>query len=221
LGEVFKGLRYDANLSLARLYMLDRFVTALIRPAVGAAARALVRARVGANSLTLVGFGIGLVAAFLIAGHAYYAGAAAIFSSRLCDALDGAVARLTQATDAGGFLDIALDFVFYASIPLAFAVADPVHNALAAAVLLAAFIGTGTSFLAFAVMAAKRGITSLDYPDKSFYFLGGLTEATETLAFFAAMCVWPQHFATLAYVFAALCVITTGTRIWWGWRTFS
>ena len=201
--------------------MLDRFVTALIRPAVGVAARALVRARIGANSLTLMGFGIGLVAAFLIAGHAYYAGAAAIFASRFCDALDGAVARLTQATDAGGFLDIALDFVFYASIPLAFAVANPAHNALAAAVLLAAFIGTGTSFLAFAVMAAKRGITSLDYPDKSFYFLGGLTEATETLAFFTAMCVWPQHFATLAYVFAALCVITTGTRIWWGWRTFS
>jgi len=221
LGEVFKGLRYDANLCTDRLYMLDRFVTALIRPAVGAAARVLVRARIGANSLTLVGFGIGLVAAFLIAGHAYYAGAAAIFASRLCDALDGAVARLTQATDAGGFLDIALDFVFYASIPLAFAVADPARNALAAAVLLAAFIGTGTSFLAFAVMAAKRGLTSLDYPDKSFYFLGGLTEATETLAFFAAMCVWPQHFATLAYVFAALCVITTGTRIWWGWRTFS
>jgi phosphatidylglycerophosphate synthase len=201
--------------------MLDRFVTALIRPAVGVAARALVHARIGANSLTLVGFGIGLVAAFLIAGHTYYAGAAAIFASRLCDALDGAVARLTQATDAGGFLDIALDFVFYASIPLAFAVANPAHNALAAAVLLAAFMGTGTSFLAFAVIAAKRGITSLDYPDKSFYFLGGLTEATETLAFFAAMCVWPQHFATLAYVFAALCVITTGTRIWWGWRTFS
>ncbi len=221
MGEVFKGLRYDANLCTARPYMLDRFVTALIRPAVGVAARALVRARIGANSLTLMGFGIGLVAAFLIAGHAYYAGAAAIFASRLCDALDGAVARLTQATDAGGFLDIALDFVFYASIPLAFAVANPAHNALAAAVLLAAFIGTGTSFLAFAVMAAKRGITSLDYPDKSFYFLGGLTEATETLAFFAAMCVWPQHFATLAYVFAALCVITTGTRIWWGWRTFS
>jgi len=221
LREVFKGLRYDASLCLARLYMLDRFVTALIRPAVGAAARALVRARIGANSLTLVGFGIGLLAAFLIACHAYYAGAAAIFASRLCDALDGAVARLTQATDAGGFLDIALDFVFYASIPLAFAVADPAHNALAAAVLLAAFIGTGTSFLAFAVMAAKRGITSLDYPDKSFYFLGGLTEATETLAFFAAMCVWPQHFSTLAYLFAALCLITTGTRIWWGWRTFS
>jgi hypothetical protein len=31
--------------------------------------------------------------------------------------LGGSVARLTQLTDAGGFRDIALDFVFYATIP--------------------------------------------------------------------------------------------------------
>jgi phosphatidylglycerophosphate synthase len=139
----------------------------------------------------------------------------------LCDGLDGLVARQTHATDAGGFLDITLDFLFYASIPLAFAVANPAANALAAAVLLAAFIGTSTSFLAFAVLAAKRKLTSTDFPDKSFYFLGGLTEATETLMFFTAMCIWPQHFAVLASTFAALCAITIATRIWWGWRAFS
>jgi phosphatidylglycerophosphate synthase len=130
------------------------------------------------------------------------------------------LARLTHATDVGGFLDIALDFLFYASIPLAFAIAEPTRNALPAAVLLTAFVGTGSSFLAFAVIAAQRGLSNLAVPDKSFYFLGGLTEATETLAFFAAMCFWPQHFATLAYVFAALCAITIVTRIGWGWRAF-
>jgi phosphatidylglycerophosphate synthase len=137
------------------------------------------------------------------------------------DALDGAVARQGQPTDAGGFLDIELDFLFYASIPLAFALADPARNALPAAVLLAAFMGTSASFLAFAVLAAKRGMSSTAYPNKSFYFLGGLTEATETLACFAAMCLWPQHFAALAYGFAALCAITIATRIWWGWRALS
>ena len=201
--------------------MLDRLALDLIRPAVTATARVLVRANVGANTITVVGFAIGIIAAFLIASHAYSAGLAAIFISRLCDALDGAVARQTQPTDAGGFLDIALDFLFYASIPLAFAFADPLHNALAAAVLLAAFIGTATSFLAFATLAAKRKMVSLAYPDKSFYFLGGLTEATETLAFFAAMCLWPQHFAVLAFVFAGLCAITILTRIGWGLRAFS
>jgi phosphatidylglycerophosphate synthase len=201
--------------------MLDRFAVNLIRPAVTAAAQVLVRAGVGANTITIVGFLIGAFAMFLIAVHAYSAGLVAIILSRICDALDGAVARQTQATDAGGFLDIALDFVFYASIPLAFAIAEPGSNALAAAVLLFAFVGTTSSFLAFAALAAKRNLVSLDYPDKSFYFLGGLTEATETLAFFAAMCIWPQYFAVLAYTFATLCAITTVTRIGWGFKALT
>lgn len=201
--------------------MFDRFATTAIKPPVDALARLLARAGISANQLTLLGFGIGIVAAFLIASHAYLVGAIAIFISRLCDALDGAVARCSAPTDSGGFLDITLDFLFYASIPLAFAVADPQHNALPAAVLLAAFIGTGSSFLAFAAIAAKRGMTSTAYPHKSFYFLGGLTEATETLAAFTAMCLWPGQFAGLAYGFAGLCGVTVATRLWWGWRAFA
>jgi phosphatidylglycerophosphate synthase len=201
--------------------MLDRFATPLLRPPLQAIARVLVRAGVGANTVTLAGFAVGMLAAILIASGAYSMGAIALLASRLLDGLDGAVARETQPTDAGGFLDISLDFVFYASIPLAFAVANPATHALPAAALLAAFIGTGSSFLAFAALAAKRGMDNLAYPDKSFYFLGGLTEATETLAFFVAMCCWPAHFDVLAYTFAALCAVTTATRIWWGWRAFS
>ena len=200
--------------------MLDRFATELIKPGVNRLAKVLHRVGLNANQITVAGFLIGLFAAFLIASSEYTAGAIALFTSRLCDALDGALARLTQPTDRGGFLDIALDFLFYAAIVLAFAFSDPARNALPAAVLLAAFMGTSTSFLAFAVIAAKRGMTSANYPDKSFYFLGGLTEATETLACFAAMCVWPDHFVELAYGFAALCSITIVTRIGWGWRAF-
>jgi len=201
--------------------MLDRAATALIKPVMDRVARGLVALGLGANQITVLGFGVGLVAAALVATQNYLAAAIAILLSRLCDGLDGAVARQTRVTDVGGFLDIALDFLFYASIPLAFAFADPPRNALAAAVLLAAFIGTMSSFLAFAVLAAKRGLANLAYPNKSFYFLGGLTEATETLAFLIAMCLLPRHFAVLAYVFAGLCLVTTGMRIWWGWRSFS
>lgn len=201
--------------------MLDRTATALIKPAVQGLATVLFRVGFTANQITVAGFALGIFAAVLIANGAYVMGAVALLTSRLLDALDGAVARMSRATDQGGFLDIALDFLFYASIPLAFAIADPLNNALPAAVLLAAFIGTATSFLAFAAIAAKRGLNSLDYPDKSFYFLGGLTEATETLAFFVAMCVWPEHFDILAYVFSALCAVTIATRLWWGWRAFA
>ena len=201
--------------------MLDRFATALLRPAVEGLARVMGRAGMTANAVTLAGFALGMLAAALIALQSYMPALAAMGLSRLCDALDGAVARLHTPSDAGGFLDIALDFLFYASIPLAFAISDPQTNALAAASLLAAFVGTASSFLAFAALAAKRGLHNTAYPDKSIYFLGGLTEGTETLAFFVAMCVWPHHFVILAYTFAAMCAVTIATRIWWGWKSFA
>jgi phosphatidylglycerophosphate synthase len=200
--------------------MLDRIATAFIQPAVTSAAVGLARMGVSANQITVAGFLIGLAAAGAIAFGYFLAGMVLILLSRTCDALDGAVARLTQSTDAGGFLDITLDFLFYASIPLAFAIANPLQNALPAAVLLAAFMGTGSSFLAFAVMAAKRSMTSVAYPHKSLYFLGGLTEATETLVCLCAMCLLPSYFPELAYTFAALCALTIAMRIRWGMQAF-
>lgn len=196
--------------------MFDRQAQALLRPVLNAAAGWLVRAGVGADALSWLGFAWGLAAAVAIAWQAWWLGLALLLVSRLLDGLDGSVARLTRPTDAGGFLDITLDFLFYAAIPLAFAVAEPTANALPAAVLLASFIGTGSSFLAFAALAEKRGLADTALPGKSFYFLGGLTEATETIAVFAAMCVWPAYFAVLAYGFALLCAITTAMRIVWG-----
>ncbi len=200
--------------------MLDKAIQQGLKPVLHRMARGLVHAGVGADALSFTGFALGMAAALSIAFQHFLAGLVLLLLSRLMDGLDGAVARLTTPTDRGGFLDITLDFVFYAAIPLAFAVADPVHNALPAAVLLASFMGTASSFLAFAIVAAKRGLTSTELPDKSFYFLGGLTEATETIAAFVAMCLWPQWFAPIAYGFAALCTITTALRIGWGWQRF-
>lgn len=200
--------------------MLDSFAQGLIEPVLSRLARRLVALKVTANQLTLAGFAIGLLAAALIAQGAYKAGLLLLLLSRLCDGLDGAVARQSQPTDRGGFLDITLDFIFYAAVVLAFAFADPAANALAAAALLAGFMGTGSSFLAFAVMAAKRQVSKPMTGGKSFYFLGGLTEGTETLGFFVAMCLWPAQFALLAWVFAGLCVLTTLSRVVWGCKAF-
>jgi phosphatidylglycerophosphate synthase len=201
--------------------MLDRLAIRLLRPALDGAARGLQRAGLHADQVTLFGFALGIGAAAAIALRHFEWGLALLLASRVCDGLDGALARLTAPTERGGFLDITLDFLFYASIPLAFAIADPAANALPAAALLAAFIGTATTFLAFAALAAQRGLKSLAYPDKGIYYLGGLTEATETLACFAAMCLWPGRFALFAWVFAGLCVLTIAMRLWAGWRTFS
>lgn len=201
--------------------MLDRAAIALLRPVLERGARVLQQLGLTANAVTGIGFAVGMGAALAIAQRRYGVGLVLLLASRLCDGLDGALARLTRPTDRGAFLDIVLDFLFYASIPLAFAISSPVERALPAAVLLAAFIGTGSSFLAYAVLAERRGLRSDSHPRKGFFYLGGLTEATETLICFVLMCVLPAFFALWAYGFAALCALTIATRLWAGWREFA
>ena len=136
------------------------------------------------------------------------------------DFVDGAVARHDRLSDLGGYLDIVCDFLIYAGIPVGFALMDPQANALAAAVLLFSFMGTGSSFLTYAIIAAKRGETTEIRGRKSLYYLGGLTEGTETFAFLAAICAFPQAFVPLAYLFAVACWITTVSRMLAAVRAF-
>lgn len=184
-------------------------------------ARWLSERGVSADAVTLLGFVLGLCAAPLLAIDEYGAALAFILVNRLLDGLDGAVARRRGPTDRGAFLDIALDFFFYATVPFGFALADPLTHAMPAAALMLAFVGTGSSFLAFATVAGRRDLLAGRRPGKSIHYLGGLTEGAETIAAFVAMCLWPSAFPTIAYGFAALCFLTTVIRWWWGWLAFA
>ena len=195
--------------------MLDRIALPMFAAPHRWVAKVCRRLKLSANFVTVIGAAIGLAAAPLITMHFYGAALALILLNRFLDGVDGTMARMIGPTDRGAFLDIVCDFLFYAAVPLGFAFADP-GNALPAAVLLASFIGTGSSFLAFAAVTAKRSTVSPSYPNKGIHYLGGLTEGTETILAFCAMCVWPQHFAPIAYGFAAACAVTTATRLFFG-----
>jgi phosphatidylglycerophosphate synthase len=200
--------------------MLDRFALPLFAAPHRAVARGCMRMGLTANAVTIIGCAVGLAAAPAIVAQQFELALALILLNRFLDGVDGTMARINGATDRGAFLDIVCDFLFYAAIPLAFAVAHPAANALAAATLLASFIGTGATFLAFAAVSAKTGRdVNPVYPNKAIFYLGGLTEGTETIVTFCLMCLWPQHFATIAYVFAGACAITIGTRLWVGARS--
>ncbi|MDK1377776.1 MULTISPECIES: CDP-alcohol phosphatidyltransferase family protein [unclassified Sinorhizobium] len=193
--------------------MLDGAVRRRLDPLLDRLGVALVRRGVRADTITIFGLGLGLAAAGLIAYRFYLAGAVMILLSRLCDGLDGAVARASRRTDFGGFLDIVLDFAFYGAIPLAFIVADPARNGLAGAFLLFSFYVNGSSFLAYAIMAEKRAMTTSVRGAKSLYFTTGLAEATETIVVFVAFCLLPGWFPPIAAVFAVVCLYTAVSRI--------
>lgn len=200
--------------------MIDRFILPLQQGVLARPAAALAARGMRADQITLAGLalGVGAVAALWMGWYGLALGL--ILANRIADGLDGAVARCVGPTDRGAFLDIAADFLFYALVPLGFALADPGQNALAAAVLVAAFVGTGSSFLAFAAIAARHGMTAPAYPGKGIFYLGGLTEGAETIAVFAAMCLWPGGFASLAMVFSIACLATTVARWRMAWLAF-
>ncbi len=199
--------------------MLDRYCHPWMQRPLHWAAVQLDNADITANQVTLAGFIIGLFSLPALALEQYSLALIAIALNRLCDGLDGALARRQGVSDAGGFLDISLDFVFYSTVPFGFVLANPELNAVAGAFLIFAFIGTGSSFLAFAIMAGKRGIISPVYPNKSLYYMGGLTEGSETILCFVLVCLLPQHFAPIAYLFGCACWFTTATRIYCGYST--
>lgn len=199
--------------------MLDARLRRLVDPALDRLCRPLAQAGWSANLVTTLGFAIGLGAMAAIARQAYGVGLCLLLLNRLLDGLDGALARRLGVSDLGGFLDIVGDFVIYAGVPLAFALAAPRANALPAAFLIFSFVGTGTSFLAYAIMAAKRGMTTELRGKKSLYYLGGLTEGTETIVAFVLACLWPAWFPLIAWLFGGLCWLTTATRVAVAWRS--
>lgn len=198
--------------------MIDRYLLPIQVAAFRPVARVLAAAGVSANTVTIVGFAVGLAAGVSIALGAHAAGLILLLANRALDGLDGVLAREVGASDRGAFLDIALDFFFYALVPFAFAVNDPHANALAASALLLAFMGTSSSFLAFAAIAARRGERAEAFPQKGIYYLGGITEGAETVLAFAAMCLFPAAFPVIAWIFAGLALLTTVLRWSWGWR---
>ena len=182
--------------------------------------RSLAARGVMANHITIIGVLFGLAASVSVAFQLFDIAFWLILMNRVADGLDGAVARASMTSDFGGYLDIVCDFVFYSAIPFAFAVALP-ENALASAFLIFSFIGTASSFLAFAILAEKHNISTEIRGKKAFYYLGGLTEGGETILLLLAMVIWPSYFIFMAFGFGLLCWVTTITRIYAAYRQFS
>ena len=194
--------------------MLDSRIRPFIDPVSDAIGARLAACGIGADMVTVAGGLFGLAAFIAVSQSAFLLGLGLIVLNRVADGLDGAVARHRGVSDFGGFLDIVFDFIFYSLIPLGFALADP-GNALAACFLVVSFMGTGSSFLAFAIMAEKRGLSTTVRGMKSIYYLGGLAEGAETVAALVLMCLLPEWFSAIAYVFGGLCWLTVASRVWW------
>ena len=201
--------------------MLDGLSRRMIDPVLTVWGQRLSDSGWQADRMTILGLGLGLAAAVMIGlGLPGWLALLPLLSSRIADGLDGAIARAGQKTDLGGFLDITADFLFYGAVPFAFALRDPGGNAVVAAFLLLSFYINGASFLGYAILAERRGLTTTARGEKSLYFTAGLLEGSETIAFLTAICLWPALFVPLGWIFGALCLITAGARVLLAHRVF-
>ena len=207
--------------------MFDSSLQFRLQPFVSAICVYLDRAGVTANQMTIIGFVFGIAAGGFIAAEFYSVGLVLFLLNRCCDGLDGGLARLQGPTDRGGYLDIVADFLIYSWIPFGFALSNP-DFALAAGFLIFSFIGTGSSFLAYAIIEAKRQRAAdpagkskkSTRTQKSFFYLGGLTEGAETILTLSLACLFPGFFSVIAVVFGVMCWLTTFSRIYAGWTDF-
>lgn len=199
--------------------MFDARLRPLIDPPLNAVGRAIAARGVSANLLTLTGLAFGLGAAVAIGLGAFGWGLMLIVVNRLLDGLDGAVARAGGPSEFGGYLDIVADFAFYVSVPVGFGFAAS-ENLPYALVLVATFVFTGISFLAFAAIAARRGDAMPAPGGKAFIYSSGIAEGGETIVAFLSMCILPWAFPVIASGFAILCILTVVQRSWLAARSF-
>ncbi len=197
--------------------MLDSLSIKLIRKPLALSATYLDKCGITANQTTVFGFVLGCFALPALIAEQYLLALLFILLNRICDGLDGALARIQGITDAGGFLDISLDFLFYSLIPFGFVLAIQNKMPLQGHFDFF-FVGTGSSFYLLPSWQGNKA-SIIRCINTNLYYMSGLTEGTETIGCFVLFCLMPQHFSVIAYIFGAACWFTTFTRIYSGFHT--
>ena len=170
------------------------------------------------NQITIIGFFFGIVMCFLIFIHSYLLAILFLFINRLCDGLDGVMARQTSPSPLGAYLDIILDFIIYAAFVLVFSLQNEI-NLLTGVFLLFSYICTGTTFLTQAIIQPQLDYSQQDHDDvkdeipKSFIYASGLIEGSETIFFMFICLILPKAFPILGFLFGMLCLITAIARV--------
>ncbi|MCX6048881.1 MAG: CDP-alcohol phosphatidyltransferase family protein [Chloroflexi bacterium] len=169
--------------------------------------------------LSLLALLVGVGAA-LFAAQAHYGWALAFWLlNRALDGLDGLLARQhAKQSDFGGYFDIVVDFVVYASVPIGLVMGTPSpEHYLTLAFLLASFYINAASWMYLGAILEKRHardaqtMTSIVMPV-------GLIGGTETIVAYCLFLAFPARITLLFTIFAALVLITVIQRLIWAWR---
>jgi hypothetical protein len=150
---------------------------------------------VGARGLSVAGFAVGLAALPSIATRHTWLGLVFILVGRGIAGL-GAIARFAREGEGDADLSAALDSIFLASVPFAFALGDP-GRALSAA------------FLLFGIVAVCAASLVRARPERAI----GMNDAIAGIAGCSLACLFPDWFSVIAYALGIACFAVAGARI--------
>lgn len=200
--------------------MFDLHARRIVDPVLNNCAQAFIRLpfsqKITPTYISIIGFCFGIACGIFLILHWYIWALCFLLLNRIFDGLDGIYAKTSHSTsDFGGYIDILLDFIFYQWFVIAFALGH-LDNSLfiiAALCLILSFVGTGVSFLGYAIIAEKKQLKNPQSKSKSLQYVGGITEGFETIVIMVFICLFPSYFAFIAFGFTTLCIITTFSRI--------
>lgn len=168
---------------------------------------------------SVLGLMAGVAAAIALWQQAYLLGFMLWTLNRVLDGLDGAVARVSDAqSDFGGYLDIVIDFVVYAVIPVGLALGQ-MDTAVTFSLifLLCTYYVNGASWMYLAAILEKRShtqsnrLTTVAMP-------AGLIGGAETIVFYSAFIIFPGILVWLFSLMGLLIVLTIVQRLVWATR---
>lgn len=177
--------------------------------------------RISPNAVTVAGALVGLFCAYLASRGAMMPAFAAWIANRLLDAIDGLQARVHgRQTDFGGYLDIMLDHVVYAAIPIGLLMAHPTPAfGIVTALLLGTYFVNGASWMYLAAILERIGagarasgeLTTITMPP-------ALVAGAETIVFFSLFFLLPQYQVQLFSLMALLVAVNIVQRLFWAYR---
>lgn len=168
----------------------------------------LLRHRISANMITLTGLGFAVLGLNFISLSQYFFALICLIFNRICDILDGQIARKTSITKFGAFLDIITDYTSTALFIWGFVLAAPQDNGAAGAFLLLTFVVSASAMLGFSTVSGLR----YQYLNQSQIRIcaWGILQNFDAFVALFFMCIFPAYFLILAIFFG---LITLGKSL--------
>lgn len=174
------------------------------------------------TEITITGAVIGIVSAIFAWQGWYLAGLILFLINRVFDGLDGTVARMfNKQSDFGGYLDIIVDNLIYALIPmgLALSTGEPIVYVALLFLLLTFYVNSASWMILSSILEKHNRGAKESGEMTTITMVDGLMEGTETIAFFALFFLLPQFMAALFIIMGILVIVTILQRLYWSYHT--